>query len=148
MCKGITIFERFPRMSLYETCLPYSLLYGLLSFHWTTQSYKREREHLRHSWLGTSGGWGTPWPSPCSWCACSPATRCPASSTSTRRPSPPSTRTSSTSSAYSASSASTASTRVRCWRSNNTSLGWIWWKVQYSKNDFFGVFSLEMTSLG
>ena len=27
-------------------------------------------------------------------------------------------------------------------------LGWIWWKVQYPKNVFFGVFSLEMTSLG
>ena len=27
-------------------------------------------------------------------------------------------------------------------------LGWIWWKGQNSKNDLFGVFSLEMTSLG
>ena len=27
-------------------------------------------------------------------------------------------------------------------------IGWIWWKVQYSKNDFLVFFSLEMTSLG
>ena len=27
-------------------------------------------------------------------------------------------------------------------------LGWIWWNVQYCKNYFFGVFPLEMTSLG